>query len=333
MKEIGGYFGLEQLVSQEYYPELTALNSGRNALLYLLKARAVKKIHLPIYLCDSVRKMCIQNGFSYQLYHTDEHFQPQLEFKPCCGEYLYIVNYFGQIPDEEILKWQQKYENIIVDNTQAFFQKPIAGIDTIYSCRKYFGVPDGAYLSTAAKLAETLAIDFSNERMSHILGRFEKTAAEFYPHFMASDQSFTTEPLKFMSKLTHNLLGAIDYDRVCLKRNQNFIYLADALAGVNRIALTVPQGPFAYPLYVENGIEIRKLLAKKCLYIPTLWPNVLIESSRESTEYKFAANILPLPCDQRYGRDEMKFICQEIFQILGGRQSEDSVGDSESFRR
>lgn len=37
---------------------------------------------------------------------------------------------------------------IILDNTQSFFQKPISGIDTIYSCRKYFGVPDGAYLST-----------------------------------------------------------------------------------------------------------------------------------------------------------------------------------------
>lgn len=36
MKEIGGYFELEQLISNEYYKDLVPLNNGRNALLYLL---------------------------------------------------------------------------------------------------------------------------------------------------------------------------------------------------------------------------------------------------------------------------------------------------------
>ena len=44
MKEIGGYFGLEQLVSNEYYKDLVSLHNGRNALLHLLKVRGIKKI-------------------------------------------------------------------------------------------------------------------------------------------------------------------------------------------------------------------------------------------------------------------------------------------------
>ena len=39
MKEIGGYFGLETLTQKEYYFNLIALNSGRNCLAYLLKAK------------------------------------------------------------------------------------------------------------------------------------------------------------------------------------------------------------------------------------------------------------------------------------------------------
>lgn len=39
MDEIGGYFQLEQLISNEYYNNLISLNTGRNALLYLLKAK------------------------------------------------------------------------------------------------------------------------------------------------------------------------------------------------------------------------------------------------------------------------------------------------------
>lgn len=37
--EIGGYFGLEPLISNEYYKDLIALNTARNALLFILKAR------------------------------------------------------------------------------------------------------------------------------------------------------------------------------------------------------------------------------------------------------------------------------------------------------
>ena len=45
MKEIGGYFGLEQLVDNAHYKHLLALNTGRNALLYD-KAKGVKKIYI-----------------------------------------------------------------------------------------------------------------------------------------------------------------------------------------------------------------------------------------------------------------------------------------------
>ena len=44
MKEIGGYFGLEAFSGQEYYSDLIGVNSGRNALLYVMNAR---KYHKP----------------------------------------------------------------------------------------------------------------------------------------------------------------------------------------------------------------------------------------------------------------------------------------------
>jgi hypothetical protein len=71
MKEIGGYFGLEQLVSNEYYKDLILLNNGRNALLYLLKARNIKKLYIPYYLCNTVSDMCIRNGYKFEYYKID----------------------------------------------------------------------------------------------------------------------------------------------------------------------------------------------------------------------------------------------------------------------
>ena len=39
MTEIGGYFELDDLIHKEYYPDLIALNTCRNALLYVIKAK------------------------------------------------------------------------------------------------------------------------------------------------------------------------------------------------------------------------------------------------------------------------------------------------------
>lgn len=312
MKEIGGYFGLEQLVSNEYYKDLLSINNGRNALLYLLKARNIKKLFIPYYLCNSVSDMCSRNGYAFEYYRVNAEFMPVFNKPLVDDECLYVVNYYGQLTDEKVLDLKRQFGQIILDNTHAFFQKSLEGIDTIYSCRKFFGVPDGAYLSTDVQIDEELELDVSKERMAHILGRYEGTAADYYSHFRNNDASFKTESLKYMSKLTHNILGAIDYESVRQIRNENYAYLEKELGRPNKFKLTTPDGAFAYPFYAENGIGIRKVLAQKKIYIPTLWPNVLSGTPEGSIEYQYANNILPLPCDQRYGITEIKKIVKQI---------------------
>lgn len=80
----------------------------------------------------------------------------------------------------------------------------------------------------------------------------------------------------------------------------------------NKLKLITPYGAFAYPFYAENAVEIRVKLVKKKLFIPTLWPNVLESTLENSVEYQYSSNILPLPCDQRYGEDDMEYIVRCI---------------------
>jgi hypothetical protein len=316
MKEIGGYFGLEQLVSNEYYKDLVPLNTGRNALLYLLKTRNIKKLYIPYYICKSVSDMCSRNGYKFEYYKIDAEFMPIFNKTLADDEYLYVVNYYGQLTDGKVLDLKRQYVQIILDNIQAFFQKPVAGIDTIYSCRKFFGVPDDEYLSTDTRLNEEPEMDVSRDRMTHILGRYEGVASDYYSHFQNNDASFKIEPLKHMSKLTHNILGAIEYKRVRRIRNENYAYLESKLGRLNKLNLTTPDGAFAYPFYIENGIEIRKELAQKKIYISVLWPNVLNDMPKGSIEHDYAANILPLPCDQRYSIDDMMCLVKEVRKCI-----------------
>lgn len=315
MKEIGGYFEFEQLVHHEYYPDLIPLNTASNALLYILKARKIQKLYIPYFLCNSVSDLCDREGYSYEFYPIDPHFHPIFEQKLAQNEYLYVVNYYGQIDNCQIGSLKERYTRIIVDNVQAFFQPPLPGIDTIYSCRKYFGVPDGAYLSTSEVLNVALSQDVSMNRMGHLLGRFEGNwASDYYENFKLAEDSLSDLELRSMSKLTHNMLGAIDYAYVKQKREQNYTFLDAHLRNYNLLTLTNASGPYAYPFYCKNGMEVKKKLAEKKIYVPTLWPNVL--DLEGTPEKDYAENILPLPCDQRYDFGDMERLVAEVLKLV-----------------
>ncbi|MBO5836926.1 MAG: hypothetical protein J6Q92_03435 [Oscillospiraceae bacterium] len=311
MKEIGGYFGLEHFAGKEYYEDLIAVNNGRNALAYLIKIRGIKKLFLPAFLCDSVAGVCNREGCSVAYYPVGKDFLPVFDEDLKADEWIYIVNFYGQITNAKASSMKDQWRNVIFDNVQAFFQKPVKSMDTVYSCRKFFGVPDGGYVACDTLSDKVAEQDVSMDRMKHVLGRFEGVASDYYAEFKANDHSFVELPLRGMSKLTHNLLRAIDYELVRKKRNENYAALERALGDRNQLQLNMPDGPYCYPFYCENGMAVKKQLAEKKIYIPTLWPNVL-NLEGFSLEKDYAANILPLPCDQRYGVEDMDRIAREI---------------------
>lgn len=314
-KEIGGYFGLERLISNEYYPDLAAVNNARCALLYILKARHYNKVYLPYFLCDSVRLVLEREKIPFEEYRIDRTFLPLLDTKTNSEEVVYIVNYYGLLCDAQLISLKNRYGNIVVDNAQAFFARPIQGIDTIYSCRKFFGVPDGGYAYTEAVFPEDIPIDVSMDRMKHILGRFEgNSASDYYDYFNNNDESFKEIELRQMSKLTHNILGAIDYHAVKRRREENFMFLSKALGERNVLKVTCPPGPYAYPFYVQNGMTIKKQLAKRKIYVATLWPNVI--GSGLDIETELTENIMPLPCDQRYSEEDMQMVVNTVKEFL-----------------
>ncbi len=316
MKEYGGFIEFEYFHGCLYHPQALALNSGRHALEYLLRAKGLRKIYLPRFLCSSVADTCKKVGTEVAYYSINRQFLP--EFSPTCapGEAMYVVNYYGQLSDEQLLALQASHGNLIVDNAQAFFRKPLPGTDTLYTCRKFFGVADGGYLYSDGRLPLELEQDVSCQRMEFLMGRLEKTANEYYSAYAENNRHFASQPIKRMSRLTQNILQGLDYDRIANQRMENFARLHKAFRQINRLSLSVPEGAFMYPLYVENGERIRKALQQKKIYIPTLWPDVFALCEESSPEYDMARNILPLPVDQRYDSEDMNTLIQEVTQCI-----------------
>lgn len=316
--EYGGYIEFERFHGKEFHGGALALNSGRHCLEYLIRARNIRKLCLPYFMCDCVSILCDKLGVKTEYYHIDANFHPLFDRALADDEWIYIVNYYGQLENALFQAYRAKYGRVIVDFAQAFFQTPPTDLDTLYTCRKFFGLSDGAYLYTDAALNEVLEQECSYNRMGFLLGRFEKTAQEFYREYAANNDFFETESLKKMSALTQNLLRGIDYAYIKDVRTENFSYLHDRLGRYNRLRLRIPTGAFMYPLYIKNGAELRKRLQTKKVYIPTLWPNVLDCCSASDLEYHLAQDILPLPVDQRYTTEDMRTICEMLMAEMGG---------------
>lgn len=313
MREIGGYLEFETYSGSLYHDGALALNCGRACLEYLIRAKGIRKIYIPFFCCRSVSEPCVKTGIEVEYYHIDANFRPLFDGTLAEDEWLYIVNYYGQISNEEATGWKERWGNIIFDNAQAFFQLPVPSIDTLYTCRKFFGVPDGAFLYTDAREPYgTLERDESFDHMRFVLGRFERPAGEFYQEASDNNRRFRDDPIRKMSKLTGNLLRAVDYDSARGRRTGNFAYLHERLGECNKLEINVPDGGYMYPFYSRNGAIARNALRDRKIFIPILWPDVLEFCGEDCLEYDYAMNILPLPIDQRYGIEDMEFMLEKL---------------------
>lgn len=315
--EYGGYFELETFRGSLFHDEAISLNTGRNALGYLLEARNIQRIALPDYLCDSVAEVCARYGVDVTRYPIDKELRPAEKVSLGDGEWMYVVNYFGQLGVSEVRQLQEDHSRLIVDNTQSFFTPPLPGIDTLYTCRKFFGVADGAFLYTDAALNRELPRDASAESMLHLLGRFERSASDYYADFRESERRLVGRPLARMSFLTENLLRAVEYEAAAQRRRANFAVLHARFRSRNLLTPVADDGPYTYPLLIEQGERVRPQLHRRGVFAALLWPNVVEDVRAGEAACELARTLLPLPLDQRYTESEMEHVADLVEEAIG----------------
>jgi hypothetical protein len=306
MKEIGGYFELELNKKEEYHKEAIRLNTGRNALEYILLVNSYSKVYLPFFTCEVLLEPLNKHKISYEFYNIDEQFEPLFDYnrvKP--NEAFLYTNYFG-LKDSFVIQIAAFCKNLIIDCAQSFFSKPIPGIDTFYSARKFFGVPDGAYLYSDTKLNISFEKDVSFDRFSHLLKRLDSSAEDGYKDFVHNDLSLSNQDIKEMSALSERLLSSIDYTIYANRRIRNFNFLHEGLEKKNKLKIGLSGNvPMVYPYWTDDKTVRQKLLNNK-IYTPTYWKNVNQLCKPESLEYHLADEIVYLPIDHRY--DEIDLV-------------------------
>lgn len=313
MSSIGGYMGLELGRGTPPHPNAVAIDLARHAITYVARARGYRRMFVPRFTCDVLGEPLRQSGVEVVFYGIDTNMDPL--FDPAGmdeGEALLYTNYFG-LKDEVIRLLASTGRQLLIDNAQCFYAMPAEGVDSFYSCRKFFGVPDGAYLYTDVRLGETLERDVSIDRCEHLMRSTELGTEAGYAAFRANEAALDKLPLRAMSHLTERMMAAIDHVSVSLKRRENCQRLHAALKDHNLLPIdpVAASVPMVYPFLSEDS-ALRERLRAHGVYTARYWPDLLAPVDPGTPEARFAELIVPLPVDQRYGPDHMDRILELV---------------------
>jgi hypothetical protein len=232
-------------------------------------------------------------------------------------EYFLYINYFDLKRNFVNLLSEKYGDRLIVDNTQAFYLKGNNRSWFFNTCRKFFGVPDGAYVYAPGGVSlPVIGSRHENYRTDHLIQRFNGHPQAGFSIYQENEQLCDCE-ITGMSKLSEHLLSQVDFENAATIRRSNYQYLA-AIFGSSNLLNLAPEAqgvPMCYPLLPERNITREQLYSHE-VYIPYYWKEILSRTENGfDLEKKIAQKLLPLPVDQRYDHTDMKKMSDLIKEI------------------
>lgn len=316
---VGGYFELELPPPASIpYPEALIFQSARAGFMALLAVGAPRHVWMPRYTCDVMLHTLDQAGVSYSFYNLNHDLTIKDDIALLDNEWLVYVNYFGLCTtiQQDILK-RFNPQQVVFDNAQAFFSPPLDCLATLYSPRKFFGIPDGGLLVTTLNIsAPETSDEASLQRSTHLLQRLGAGAEVGYQAYQRAEKSLDDSVPKGMSLLTSRLLSSIDFGWVRTRRDTNFCFLHSRLSTFNEMLIgeTSVRGALCYPLLVSRGEGLRNELVRNRIYTARYWPDCRQRTDELSVERRMCDLLIAIPCDQRYGIDELQRVVDVVEQ-------------------
>lgn len=320
---IGGYFAIERGLGAglSWIDEAIGYRSARSALASIFAVNRPAAVWVPNFICSAVTDALRSRDIDIRRYALSKSLGLTEQTTLAQDELLLCVDYFG-INAAEIDRAIARFghDRVIVDASQALFHSHRTGCTTIYSPRKFLGVPDGGLLRTARMLGERIdpVEADSIARSQHLLYRLSGEIDTGYRNFHEAEASLAGCQSIAMSRLTDAILRSTDIDKVASLRVRNYHYLSELLrmSGMQVQDLPANAVPLCCPVRCHDAAKLRLRLVTQGIFTPTYWPDAIIPaddrvalSMRDQTVY--------LPCDQRYGEPELDYVAKTMIDSTG----------------
>jgi hypothetical protein len=320
-KVIGGFFELELPAKGTLYHDAAlALANGRVCFKVLLERVKPSKVYLPFYSCDSLLLPLHEAEIPYEFYAVNKSFDPVVPLILHDSELLLYINYFG-LKAPTARKLSKLFgEQLVIDNTQAFFEESYGASWAFNSSRKFFGVPDGGFLY-APRFVEDKYTPNTQIVTEHLWLRLFGKQEEANTNYQLSEATQTLE-VKGMSNMSKQILHTVDFSAVARIRKRHYRQLDRSLRHLNQLPhllleLVPSAVPFCYPLLLPQPVS-QTVFSDNKIFIATLWEEVLTRHTEGvfAFEKLVAQNLLPLPIDHRLDEKDIQRLIESVLAVV-----------------
>jgi len=325
---MGGMFGLPvELDASGTLPPFVSdravyMANGRCCLVLLIELLSPARVWLPAYLCPSIIAAVRKTGVPICFYEIDYNLRALPGFISGVrrGDLVEVIDYFGFRASEQVMHHARESGAwLLEDACQAMLTEGVGtNADfTLFTPRKFVGVPDGGIL-----VSNREEIDFKDIPLEPppspwwmkvlsaavLRGEFDLYGGSrrWFELYREIEEDMPMGRYA-MSDLSRTLLNtAFDYASIARRRVENYQVLAGELSHLALYpGLASGVVPLGFPVRLANRDEVLKKLYEHDIFPPVHWPfrGGLPEKFRES--YRLLGDIMMLPCDQRYDREDM----------------------------
>jgi len=337
---VGGMFGLGEMRYLRTSPPsflgdlAVFLVNASSGIWLLIRTLSPSQVWMPSYLCDSMLKAVDNGATTVKFYEMNYDLMiPSLEWIEDVGpgDLIVFIDYFGFPGDTSFVgPAKERGAWILEDASQALLSNVGQFSDfVLFSPRKFLGVPDGGVLVVDQKTKfnsitldsppatwclKTLAASILRRDFDLYGGTYR-----WFELFQETEAEFPIGPYA-MSELSKMLLWhSFDYLMISERRVANYQQLSKAL-GTIALSPSLPAEvvPLGFPIRLNERDRVRRGLFARDVYPSVHWPIQGVVPERFKDSHRLAAEIMTLPCDQRYDNSDMDRMAQIICDVLGG---------------
>jgi dTDP-4-amino-4,6-dideoxygalactose transaminase len=323
---IGGLFALADPSSRGTSPPFASdkaisFINARSAMAFALRELGCRRAWLPSYICGALADVAPEIRY----YALDRQLRLADDFtKLEPGDAVIIVHHFGFRADPTIaVAARARGARIVEDAAQAAFLMRNDSDCIVYSPRKWVGVPDGGVLLwNDVRPVPALepppqtwwlnAFEASLRRRDFDRGSNDRA---WFSRFQESEMISPQGDFRMSDIATALLARAFDWDAIRHRRCANYAALLDRLGDLALLPILGDVVPLGFPIRVGNRPALVERLHARNIFPPVHWPLPHVPTTFAQS-HALSAELLTLPCDQRYDEDDMQRMADLLATVM-----------------
>ena len=341
MRIAGGMFGFEESLEHVQAAEPQFMReprllflSARCAIQFLIENLKPPQVWMPSFLCCSMIDAVDQETTAFRFFPIGFDLEvASLDWLDLLlpGSLVVLIDYFGFPCDNHIIGEVQARGSFVLEDASQALLSTHAGLQsdyTVFSPRKFLGVPDGGILQYRQNHPPSFAQLFPPppewwlKALEACIARreFDRSGGErrWYDLFQQVEATYPLGPYR-MSELSEMLLeSSFNYQWIANTRRSNYKHLLESLSDFaifkNLNEDTVPLG---FPIRLKKRDEILQFLFDHDVFPPVHWQISECVPYQYTESHRLSAQIMTVPCDQRLSSNDIIRILDLLRKGLG----------------